>query len=150
MLVCPRSGSVYEVNTRLYLHEDMPSSVSERYRFEANQQLRECNITPAFFRSRWIVRSPETNVDDSDVATGGLKEVTLLSLPKETLCPYSEIKDLAEKNIDRVTHQSTPTYRAVLQWLERFYKALDTGDVVGFQTKHLSFQDYHKCHRALE
>ncbi|KAG6954652.1 hypothetical protein JG688_00012253 [Phytophthora aleatoria] len=45
---------------------------------------------------------------------------------------YIDAKALAEKIVDRIALQSTPTYRVALQWLQDFYEARNAGTVVGF------------------
>ncbi|OWZ11109.1 hypothetical protein PHMEG_00015924 [Phytophthora megakarya] len=125
-LVSPRSGNEYEVNTRL--HEDMPSSVSARYILEANLQLRDCNTTPAFFSFKMDCSQP---CQQHRRQRRGYRWVEASNVPTvaEGKSSVVLINDLAETIIDRMTHQSTPTYRVALRWLD-FYKALHTGDVV--------------------
>ncbi|POM67452.1 Hypothetical protein PHPALM_16545 [Phytophthora palmivora] len=86
--------------------------------------------------TRWIVHSPMNNIAEGDVRPGGLKQLTCPVLSRQTPLTttdmYIETKALAEKIIDRMAMQSTPTYRVALQWLQDFYVALNSGDVVDF------------------
>ncbi|KAG6942158.1 hypothetical protein JG687_00019223 [Phytophthora cactorum] len=45
---------------------------------------------------------------------------------------YIDAKALAEKIVDRIALQSTPTYRVALQWLQDFYEARNAGTVMSF------------------
>ncbi|KAG7377302.1 hypothetical protein PHYPSEUDO_011873 [Phytophthora pseudosyringae] len=45
---------------------------------------------------------------------------------------YIEAKAIAEKIVDRMALQSTPTFRVALKWMEDFYEALNSGNVVDF------------------
>ncbi|ETP29835.1 hypothetical protein F442_21096 [Phytophthora nicotianae P10297] len=89
-----------------------------------------------FFPTRWIVQSPENNIDEGEVPTGGFRQSTCTSRPKTRGLSggkmYCEAKAITEKIIDRMALQSTPTFRVALKWLEDFYEALNGGTVVDF------------------
>ncbi|KAE9270160.1 hypothetical protein PF008_g30682 [Phytophthora fragariae] len=93
------------------------------------------------FSTRWIVQSPENNIDAGDLPCGGLKQGTCLPLPKERALSgatmYSEAKATAEKIIDRMAIQSTPTFRVALKWLQDFCTALHSGHVVNFTEREI-------------
>ncbi|KAG3232184.1 hypothetical protein PI124_g22727 [Phytophthora idaei] len=89
-----------------------------------------------FFSTRWIVHSPVNNIAEGEVSPGGFRQVSCGPLPTDkalsSSSKYKDAKALAEKNVDRIALQSTPTYRVALQWLQDFYEALNAGTVVGF------------------
>ncbi|ETM00671.1 hypothetical protein L917_02627 [Phytophthora nicotianae] len=136
-----RSGNVYEVNVR---------GCSCNCIFVASCLLpcrhvmyvrRTCNyetVLPPlhFLASRWIVRSPQNNIDTGEIPVGGLKQGLCPSRTKERglsgSTMYCEAKAVAEKIMDRMALQSTPTFRVALRWLEDFYAALNAGEVVNF------------------
>ncbi|KAG3107952.1 hypothetical protein PI125_g12262 [Phytophthora idaei] len=92
--------------------------------------------TMRFFSTRWIVHSPVNNIAEGEVSPGGFRQVSCGPLPTDkalsSSSKYKDAKALAEKNVDRIALQSTPTYRVALQWLQDFYEALNAGTVVGF------------------
>ncbi|RAW26608.1 hypothetical protein PC110_g16999 [Phytophthora cactorum] len=89
-----------------------------------------------FFSTRLIVHSPVNNITEGEVSPGGLRQVSCGPLPSDkalsSSSKYIDAKALAEKIVDRIALQSTPTYRVALQWLQDFYEARNAGTVVGF------------------
>ncbi|KAG2796253.1 hypothetical protein PC111_g21799 [Phytophthora cactorum] len=117
-----RTASTYEVDT-------------------ARSHCSKCNyetvIPPMhFFSTRLIVHSPVNNITEGEVSPGGLRQVSCGPLPSDkalsSSSKYIDAKALAEKIVDRIALQSTPTYRVALQWLQDFYEARNAGTVVGF------------------
>ncbi|ETP15612.1 hypothetical protein F441_09646 [Phytophthora nicotianae CJ01A1] len=92
-----------------------------------------------YFATRWIRHSPENDIDEGDVSTGGLKQKVLPSVPKgralSSSNKYIEAKAITEKIVDRLALQSTPTFRVALTWLENFFEALNAGEVVDFSER---------------
>ncbi|ETK96770.1 hypothetical protein L915_00594, partial [Phytophthora nicotianae] len=91
------------------------------------------------FATRWIRHSPENDIDEGDVSTGGLKQKVLPSVPKgralSSSNKYIEAKVITEKIVDRLALQSTPTFRVALTWLENFFEVLNAGEVVNFSER---------------
>lgn len=92
------------------------------------------------FPTRWIVHSPENDIGNGETPCGGLKQSSCDPLPKEralsSTAMYCEAKATMEKIVDRMSLQSTPTFRVALKWLDRFYEALNSGRVVDFTEFH--------------
>ncbi|KAE9060422.1 hypothetical protein PF007_g30614, partial [Phytophthora fragariae] len=88
------------------------------------------------FSTRWIVHAPQNNIDEGDVGVGGFNKHSCAAIRKEpavaTTDKYVQTKALAEKIVDRMALQSTPTYSVALQWMQEFYDALQGGDVPKF------------------
>ncbi|KAG2892797.1 hypothetical protein PC115_g18682 [Phytophthora cactorum] len=117
-----RTASTYEVDT-------------------ARSHCSKCNyetvIPPMhFFSTRLIVHSPVNNITEGEVSPGGLRQVSCGPLPSDkalsSSSKYIDAKALAEKIVDRIALQSTPTYRVALQWLQDFYEARNAGTVMSF------------------
>ncbi|ETK93601.1 hypothetical protein L915_03252, partial [Phytophthora nicotianae] len=104
------------------------------FRFKHNY---ECVIPPLqTFPLRWMVRAPENNIDAGDVGAGGLVKINCDAVregtPVATRDKYIQSKALAEKIVDRMSLQSTPTYRVALDWMQGFYNALQSGELPAF------------------
>ncbi|KAE9325814.1 hypothetical protein PR003_g16385 [Phytophthora rubi] len=144
----PRTGNAYEVSTMrskcdcIFMNTCLLPC--RHVMFVRNHCNYETVIPPMrSFSTRWIVHSPVNNIAERDVARGGLKQITCSALsqqsPVSTTDMYIEAKAVAEKIIDRMALQSTPTYRVALQWLQDFYGALNSGDVIEFSQREATF-----------
>ncbi|EGZ23700.1 hypothetical protein PHYSODRAFT_409760, partial [Phytophthora sojae] len=129
----PRSGEVHEVNTRtnscncIFMKTCLLPCRHVMYvRSTSNFE----TVLPPMhcFPTRWIVQSPENNIDWGEIPCGGLKQGSCPSRAKERALPgaamYIEAKATTEKIIARMALQSTPTFRIALKWLQDFYEAL--------------------------
>eukprot|EP00644_Phytophthora_capsici_P015587 jgi/Phyca11/55809/gw1.44.142.1 len=80
------------------------------------------------FSTRWIVHAPQNDIDKGDVGPGGFHKSSCTSIPEETPVDstnkYIQSKALAEKIVDTMALQSTPTYRVAMDWLTGFSEAL--------------------------
>ncbi|KAE9056577.1 hypothetical protein PF007_g31943 [Phytophthora fragariae] len=111
----------------------MHFAVQTRHAFSAQVQLRNSNTSATdIFNSH----APQSNIDEGDVGVGGFNKRSCGAIRKEpavaTTDKYVQTKALAEKIVDRMTLQSTPTYSVALQWMQEFYDALQVGDVPKF------------------
>ncbi|ETL46993.1 hypothetical protein L916_03221, partial [Phytophthora nicotianae] len=104
------------------------------FRFKHNYE----SVIPPLqtFPLRWMVRAPENNIDAGDVGAGGLVKIICDAVregtPVATRDKYIQSKALAEKIVDRMSLQSTPTYRVALDWMQGFYNALQSGELPAF------------------
>jgi hypothetical protein len=104
------------------------------FRFKCNYE----TVIPPLrtFSTRWIVHAPQNNIDEGDVGTGGFFTSSCAARRDDPAVAasdkYIQTKALTEKIVDRMALQTTPTYRAALEWLTAFYDALHDGDVVKF------------------
>ncbi|KAG3114341.1 hypothetical protein PI125_g6504 [Phytophthora idaei] len=89
-----------------------------------------------FFSTRLIIHSPVNNITEGEVSPGGLRQVSCGPLPSDKVLSssskYIDAEALAEKIVDRIALQPTPTYRVALPWLQDFYEARNAGTVVDF------------------
>ncbi|GMF43370.1 unnamed protein product [Phytophthora fragariaefolia] len=137
-LTSPRSGATYEVNTRVSWKNIRTCLLPCRHVMYIRSTCNFETVIPPMgcFPTRWIVQSPENNIDAGDLPCGGLKQAVCPPQPKERAITsdtkYSEAKAVTERIVDRMTLQSTPTFRVALKWLQDFYEALHSGDVAEF------------------
>ncbi|KAH7468474.1 uncharacterized protein KRP23_10854 [Phytophthora ramorum] len=82
------------------------------------------------------VHAPQNNIDEGDVGVGGFYKSSCAAIRKDIVVvstdKYIKTKELAEKIVDRMALQSTPTFRVALEWMQGFYDALQGGDVPRF------------------
>ncbi|GMF52864.1 unnamed protein product [Phytophthora fragariaefolia] len=137
----PRSGATYEVNTRTNSNNCIFISTCLLPCRHVMYIRSTCNVETVIppmgcFATRWIVQSPENNIDAGDLPCGDLKQAVFPPQPKERAITsntkYSEAKAVTERIVDRMALQSTPTFRVALKWLQDFYEAFHSGDVVEF------------------
>ncbi|KAL4155784.1 hypothetical protein PRNP1_007886 [Phytophthora ramorum] len=104
------------------------------FRFKTNYE----TVVPPLrtFSTRWIVHAPQNNIDEGDVGVGGFYKSSCAAIRKDIVVgstdKYIKTKELAEKIVDRMALQSTPTFRVALEWMQGFYDALQGGDVPRF------------------
>ncbi|KAL4140897.1 hypothetical protein PRNP1_014465 [Phytophthora ramorum] len=104
------------------------------FRFKTNYE----TVVPPLptFSTRWIVHAPQNNIDEGDVGVGGFYKSSCAAIRKDIVVgstdKYIKTKALAEKIIDRMALQSTPTFRVALEWMQGFFDALQGGDVPRF------------------
>ncbi|GMF44363.1 unnamed protein product [Phytophthora fragariaefolia] len=140
-LTSPRSGATYEVNTRTNSCNCIFISTCLLPCRHVMYIRSTCNFETVIppmgsFPTRWIVQSPENNIDAGDLPCGGLKQAVCPPQPKERAITsdtkYSEARAVTERIVDRMALQSTPTFRVALKWLQDFYEALHSDDMVEF------------------
>ncbi|OWY97561.1 hypothetical protein PHMEG_00031880, partial [Phytophthora megakarya] len=132
----PISGRVHLVNVRvrrldvyvrLRFHDDVAVAMQTRYVHAEYLQLRDSCFTFAVFRNKVeFSKSREQyryRTKEKDLSGANM---------------YIEAKALAEKIVDRMALQTTPTFKIALKWLEDFYNALSFGEVVDFADREAS------------
>lgn len=88
------------------------------------------------FAARWITHNPINNIDDGEVGAGGVNRISCATVRQQPAIQPTErfiqSEALAEKVVERLTVQSTPTYRLALEGLNGLSDALQSGRVPQF------------------
>ncbi|KAF1786111.1 hypothetical protein GQ600_4606 [Phytophthora cactorum] len=115
-----RTASTYEVDTAVRCAFMKTCLLPCRHVMFVRSKCNYETVIPPmhFFSTRLIVHSPVNNITEGEVSP----DKALSSSSK-----YIDAKALAEKIVDRIALQSTPTYRVALQWLQDFYEARNAG-----------------------
>ncbi|OWZ23469.1 hypothetical protein PHMEG_0001636 [Phytophthora megakarya] len=141
------TGTTHKVDTedslskslQVYLHGDVPAAVSPPDARAKQAWFRDCRTINEGDSDRWIAHSAVNDIGVGDVGGGGLLQVAFPPLRKEkavsTTTKYIQVKAVADKVVDGMVLQSTPTFSVALQGLEAFYAALTSGDVVNFASR---------------
>ncbi|POM58472.1 LOW QUALITY PROTEIN: Hypothetical protein PHPALM_36873 [Phytophthora palmivora] len=131
-LISRRTGESYQVNTRT-------CHVRQK-----NVQLHNCSASNEVSLQGGF---PENNIDVGDISRGGLNQGASPPLSKKRTISsstmYSDTKAIMEKIVDRMSLQSSPTFRVALAWRHDFYEALNSGNVVEFtQREQVTFPGF--------